>query len=266
MLAKIVIGISFLSVSCSLPELQNAGDPMSLSGNFTKLLLDLGSENFNSSQTNSGTTNLANATLGDQTPTNNVPTYTVTIRVNNLAGISGTAVAQFSLNSGVAELVSTTGNAVRDLIFSTRVASGDPYLITSITQPNVGFRFCNIPNFAGIMPPNDLIVTVYCYGTNPSGGTSLTVSDVVGANAVQGFYLDGNPGGTVFVNLGLSGTAYAFDSALTSTATSLVFSTINYASVQNVSVYRAQTGISAQLNVTHGFAPFTQFASVSVTP
>jgi hypothetical protein len=263
---KIILVLIFFFISCSPTNLQNAGDPNSISGNLTKLLLDINSEN--ARRANSGATNSdANVENSNtQSTSSTQPTYTVTIRVNNLAGASGTASAQFTLNGGTAETVSTTGNAVRDLTFPSRVASGDPYLISVASHPGIGYRFCNIPVSAGAMPANDLIVMVYCYGTLPSGGQSLTVGNTVGANAVLGINLDGNPGSSVFVNVGITGTAYAFDDPPLSTATSLVFTIANFSVAQNVPVYRVQTGMSANMNLTHGFAPFTQFALVSVTP
>lgn len=271
--------LALFLISCSMPDLQNPGDINSLSGKLTKLLLDVNSENARLAYTNQVGSNAdASATPSSssdsdtsaQTNTNssvsNPVNYGLTIRVNNLAGASSTASAQFSLNGGIAETVSTTGNAVRDLMFSTRIAAGDPYLVTVTSHPNVGFRVCNIPSSAGAMPANDLIVMVYCYGTTPSAGSSLTVNDVVGASSQQSFFLDGDPGTTVFMNVNVSSIAYAFDAGLTSTATLLVFNSSNYGSVQNITVYRAQTGVSAQMNVTHGLTPFTQLSSVNVTP
>ncbi|MDZ4725704.1 MAG: hypothetical protein SH817_06085 [Leptospira sp.] len=257
-------------ISCKPTNLENPGDPHSIAGNLTRILLSGGGSSVSSTNTegseNSAT--ISNAQTNSETNSGSAttPSYNIIVRVNNMAGAAGSANIQVSLNGAPSVAVSTTGNAVRDHTFSNQVAAGAGYIVNVTSQPSVGFRVCNIPTPAGVMPAYNIIVVVYCFGTNPSGGSGVTVGNTVGDSQTLNFSLDGNPGSTVAINLGSVSADFTFDAGGLNSAHAFGFTTANFSTAQSVSVFRRQVGVSSNINVTYSLTPFTQLAQILLSP
>src|SRR5215471_15340290 len=103
------------------------------------------------------------------------PLYAVTV---NVSGLSGTFVLQ---NNGADNL---TVSANGSFPFAAKVANGSAYNVTVFSQPT-GYT-CTPSGNSGVMPPNDISVTVGCNINTELNVLSFVAGDLGGSGNVDG--------------------------------------------------------------------------------